>query len=85
MGTTSDWQSISLGQTRPVFVYRFQAGGTFEDVLFNKAVFKPNSLSVWSTRRSQRDMRPKIDDYLFPVREVERQDFTDSLGKTLRP
>jgi len=32
-------RAYRLGQKRPVFVYRFRTGGTFE-VIYNKAVFK---------------------------------------------
>ena len=33
-------RAYRLGQKQPVFVYRFRSGGTFEDVVNNKAVFK---------------------------------------------
>ncbi|KAF2159866.1 hypothetical protein M409DRAFT_29676 [Zasmidium cellare ATCC 36951] len=33
-------RSYRLGQKKPVFVYRFSVGGTFEDFLYNKQMFK---------------------------------------------
>ncbi|KAF3090909.1 hypothetical protein TWF103_011788 [Orbilia oligospora] len=33
-------RAYRLGQTMPVFVYRFKVGGTFEDVIHNRSLFK---------------------------------------------
>ncbi|KAF3198407.1 hypothetical protein TWF679_002076 [Orbilia oligospora] len=33
-------RAYRLGQTKPVFVYRFKVGGTFEDVIHNRSLFK---------------------------------------------
>ncbi|KAK7750678.1 hypothetical protein SLS62_007378 [Diatrype stigma] len=33
-------RAYRLGQTKPVFVYRFVCGGTFEDTLLNRSIFK---------------------------------------------
>ncbi|KAF3935072.1 hypothetical protein ABW20_dc0108927 [Dactylellina cionopaga] len=33
-------RAYRLGQEKPVYVYRFKVGGTFEDVIHNKSLFK---------------------------------------------
>ncbi|KAK6505863.1 hypothetical protein TWF481_007753 [Arthrobotrys musiformis] len=33
-------RAYRFGQTKPVFVYRFKVGGTFEDVIHNRSLFK---------------------------------------------
>ncbi|KEF51024.1 uncharacterized protein A1O9_12908 [Exophiala aquamarina CBS 119918] len=75
-------RAYRLGQTKPVFVYRFRAGGTFEDVMFNQAIFK--------TQMSQRVVHQKypvphasrdVSRWLFPVREVDKRPFRGHPGK----
>ncbi|KIX10039.1 uncharacterized protein Z518_01120 [Rhinocladiella mackenziei CBS 650.93] len=78
-------RAYRLNQKTPVFVYRFQAGGTFEDVLFNRAVFKTHLFGrVVDKKRPERHASKKVTEYLFPARDVEQQDFTDCLGKDPR-
>ncbi|EXJ93120.1 hypothetical protein A1O3_01677 [Capronia epimyces CBS 606.96] len=75
-------RAYRLNQKAPVFVYRFQSGGTFEDVLFNKAVFKTQLFGrVVDKKKPKRHASKSTADYLFPVKDVPRQDFADCLGK----
>lgn len=75
-------RAYRLNQQRPVFVYRFQAGGTFEDVLFNTTVFKTQLFGrVVDKKKPLRHATKKGTHYLFPVKEVPQQNFGDSLRK----
>lgn len=75
-------RAFRLNQKRPVFVYRFQAGGTFEDVLLDKSIFKTQLFGrVVDQKKPTRHASKTSTDYLFPVKDVAREDFTDCLGK----
>ncbi|KIW75914.1 hypothetical protein Z517_10659 [Fonsecaea pedrosoi CBS 271.37] len=76
-------RAYRLNQKTPVFVYRFQAGGTFEDKLFNTAVFKTQLFGRVVDKKNPRRHASKAahTEYLFPVRDVPQVDFRDSLGK----
>jgi SNF2 family DNA or RNA helicase len=76
-------RAYRLNQKRPVFVYRFQAGGTFEDKLFNTAVFKTQLFGRVVDKKAPRPNASKKTDmqYLFPVKEVPQEDFSESRGK----
>ncbi|KAJ5689123.1 hypothetical protein N7462_003515 [Penicillium macrosclerotiorum] len=76
-------RAYRLGQKKPVYVYRFIAGGTFEELIFNQAKFK-RELAVrvvdkkTVVRQSTRNTHTK---YLFPVKDVEKDQDCDVLGK----
>lgn len=73
-------RAYRLGQTKPVFVYRFVAGGTFEDIIFNATVFKSQlAVRVVDKKSVLRESRKKSEQYLFPVRPVEKDDDSRSL------
>lgn len=75
-------RAYRLGQTRPVFVYRFRAGGTFEDNMFNKSMFKTQLFNrVVDQKNPLSHASKNISDWLFPVRDVEQQEFDECLGK----
>ncbi len=75
-------RAYRLGQRKPVYVYRFRAGGTFEDVTYNKAVFKTTLFSrVVDKKNYMSQAKKSISSYLFPVRDVEQQDLEDSIGR----
>ncbi|KAK7894156.1 hypothetical protein LTR67_006859 [Exophiala xenobiotica] len=75
-------RAYRLNQKTPVFVYRFQAGGTFEDVLFNTAIFKTQLFGrVVDKKRPTRHATKNMAEYLFPAKDVPLQDFKDCLGK----
>lgn len=75
-------RAYRLGQKKPVFVYRFIAGGTFEDNVFNMAVYKRQlAVRVVDKINTIREAEKKTVEYLNPVRQVEREDHDAILGK----
>jgi SNF2 family DNA or RNA helicase len=75
-------RAYRLGQKKPVFVYRFRAGGTFEDILYNKAVFKTQLFQRVVDKKNYLSRASKsARDYLFRTKDVPLQDFTESIGK----
>lgn len=75
-------RAYRLGQKRPVFVYRFRAGGTFEEVMFDKSVFKTQLFNrVIDQKNPLSHASKSVNDWIFPVREVEQQEFDECLGK----
>ncbi|KIW20389.1 hypothetical protein PV08_00964 [Exophiala spinifera] len=75
-------RAYRLNQKAPVFVYRFQAGGTFEDNLFNTSIFKTQLFGrVVDKKNPRRQATKKFAEHLAPVKEVTKQDFTDCQGK----
>ncbi|KAK5241320.1 hypothetical protein LTR16_009505, partial [Cryomyces antarcticus] len=53
-------RAYRIGQTKPVFVYRFVAGGTFEANIYNKALFKV-------------ELASRVVDKKNPTRNAERK------------
>jgi superfamily II DNA or RNA helicase len=75
-------RAYRLGQRKPVFVYRFLAGGTFEEIIHHKAIFKTQlSVRVVDKKNPVRVAQKKAGDYLFPVKPVPQQDTSEYLGK----
>jgi superfamily II DNA or RNA helicase len=75
-------RAYRIGQKKPVFVYRFVAGGTFEELIHNKAVFKMQLSSrvvdkknpiAWATRQ--------VGEFLFEPKTVVQQDLSGFKGK----
>jgi SNF2 family DNA or RNA helicase len=77
-------RAYRLGQRRPVFVYRLRAGGTFEELIYNKAIFKTQlSARVVDQKNPMRYASKKVADYLFHVKEVPQEDLGPYFGKDL--
>jgi SNF2 family DNA or RNA helicase len=75
-------RAYRLGQKKHVFVYRFRAGGTFEETIYNMAIFKTQLFArVVDKRNPMRYASKNLSDYLFPPREVEQAELDDCLGK----
>lgn len=75
-------RAYRLGQKKPVFVYRFVAGGTFEDKIFNTAVFKSQlAVRVVDKKNVIREGAKKTEEYLKPVRDVDKENHDAILGK----
>lgn len=75
-------RAYRLGQRKPVFVYRLRAGGTFEELIYNKAVFKTQlSARVVDKKNPMRFASRKATDYLFSVKEVPQEDLGPYYGK----
>jgi len=75
-------RAYRLGQKKPVFVYRFRAGGTFEEAIYNRSIFKTQLFSrVVDQKNVVRVGSKKIEDYLFVPKDVAQNDLSDSRGK----
>jgi superfamily II DNA or RNA helicase len=74
-------RAYRIGQKKPVFVYRFVMGGTFETNIHNKTVFKTQLASrvvdkknpmAWATKNSS--------EFLFEPKHVEQNDLSEFQG-----
>ncbi len=75
-------RAYRLGQRKPVFVYRLRSAGTFEEVIYNKAVFKTHlSARVVDRKNPMRYASKKATKYLYHVNEVPQEDLTSYYGK----
>jgi len=75
-------RAYRLGQTRPVFVYRFRAGSTFEEVMFNKSVFKQQMFQrVVDHKNPMRHASKDITEWFFTVKDTEQKEFDECIGK----
>lgn len=74
-------RAYRIGQRKPVFVYRFVAGGTFEDGIHNKAVFKTQLASrVVDKKHPVAWARKRYGDMLYEPKEVEQKDLSQFMG-----
>jgi superfamily II DNA/RNA helicase len=74
-------RAYRIGQTKPTFVYRFVAGGTFEDTVHNKTVFKMQLASrVVDKKNPIAYASKKLGDYLFEPKDVLQKDLTEFVG-----
>lgn len=75
-------RAYRLGQTKPVFVYRFVAGGTFEFSLYDKQLFKTGLASrVVDKKNPQRNANKKPAEWMKPPFDVVQQDISVEAGK----
>ncbi|KEQ71101.1 hypothetical protein M436DRAFT_52451 [Aureobasidium namibiae CBS 147.97] len=75
-------RAYRLGQTKPVFVYRFVAGGTFEFALYDKQLFKTGlSSRVVDKKNPQRNANKKPAEWMKPPSDVLQQDISVEAGK----
>ncbi|KAL9616559.1 MAG: hypothetical protein Q9160_008580 [Pyrenula sp. 1 TL-2023] len=75
-------RAYRLGQTKPVFVYRFCSAGTFEPIIQNKTIFKTQlSARVVDKKNPMRAASKKVSDYVFRPKEEPREDFHEVIGK----
>ncbi|KAF7719589.1 Uncharacterized protein PECH_005486 [Penicillium ucsense] len=74
-------RAYRIGQKKPVFVYRFVSGGTFEQLIFNNAVFKRQlAVRVVDKKTVVRESSRKVSTYLTHVHDVVRDDQHEALG-----
>ncbi|KAL3474513.1 hypothetical protein BJX99DRAFT_175940 [Aspergillus californicus] len=75
-------RAYRIGQKKPVFVYRFVSGGTYQDIVHQKALFKTHlSVRVVDKKSTTRHAQKKPGDYLFPVKPISQKDITQYIGK----
>jgi hypothetical protein len=75
-------RAYRLGQKKPVYVYRFVAGGTFEELIFNNAVFKRQlAVRVVDKKTVVRESRKKASTFLTHVKDVEKDENYAALGR----
>lgn len=74
-------RAYRIGQDKPVFVYRFLTGGTFESVVIDKAVYKTQLFSKVVDKKNPLSYAEKSSRFLFPPREVMQEDLTTHVGK----
>ncbi|KAM3563761.1 hypothetical protein MY1884_001125 [Beauveria asiatica] len=74
----SDQQAIGrayrIGQTKPVFVYRFVVAGSFEDDLQNKAVFKMQLASRVVDQKNPVSWSKRMSNLLHLIQDVDATD-----------
>lgn len=75
-------RAYRLGQTKPVFVYRFLAGGTFEANIWNKQKFKISlTQRVVDKKNPQRNAQRNTREYLHDPKPVPQEDMSRWIGK----
>lgn len=75
-------RAYRIGQVKPVFVYRFVAGGTFENSVHNKTVFKTQLASrVVDKKNPIAWASKKLSDFLFEPKPVDQTDLSEFKGK----
>jgi len=76
-------RAYRFGQTKPVYVYRFVSGGTFEERLYKMNMFKSSLFSRVVDKKSPTRIGAQTDlkDWLFHPREVEQGDIESEFGK----
>ena len=81
------WEEQAVGrayrihQTKPVFVYRFTAGGTFEERVHNRAIFKLQLASRVVDKKNPMRRACKYRDLLFKPEVVPQKDLSEFKGK----
>jgi hypothetical protein len=75
-------RAYRLGQKQHVFVYRFHAGGTWEDSLWNQSQLKTQLVTrVIDSKNPMRLAHKKDNKHLQPPRDIEKCDLEGYVGK----
>nr|POE65157.1 protein chromatin remodeling 20 [Quercus suber] len=75
-------RAYRLGQTKPVYVYRFVGGGTFEMDMHNKQLFKTGlAQRVVDKKNPRRNAMRNTRDYLYDPKDVPQEELNEWLGK----
>ncbi|XWW96970.1 hypothetical protein V2A60_004950 [Cordyceps javanica] len=64
-------RAYRIGQTKPVFVYRFVVGGSFEDDLQNKAVFKMQLASRVVDQKNVVSWSKRLANLMHTIKDVD--------------
>jgi SNF2 family DNA or RNA helicase len=79
-------RAYRFGQQKPVFVYRFVAGGTYEANIYNTQMFKMSLTNrVVDKKNSTRNAVRNTKKYLYPPKVVNHEDLTTELELNLDP
>lgn len=74
-------RAYRIGQQKPVFVYRFVVGGTFEGVVYQKTVFKTQLAYRAIEKKNISRKAQKTTDFLFEPTAVAAESLDDHVGK----
>jgi SNF2 family DNA or RNA helicase len=75
-------RAYRLGQTKPVFVYRFVIGGTFETNIYDKQLFKTSLTSrIVDKKNPVRNTNRNPAQWLYEPKDVARADLSGEIGK----
>lgn len=75
-------RAYRFGQPKSVFVYRLIAGGTFEDNIYNKQLFKTSlTQRVVDKKNPRRNAARSTRQYLYEPNDVPQQDLQEWVGK----
>lgn len=86
-GWTPSWEeqavgrAYRLGQNRHVFVYHLLCGGTFEEPLHQKTVFKKQLAYRAVDKENTKPVAVKMKDFIFPPKPVQQAPLDDVKGK----
>jgi hypothetical protein len=79
-------RAYRFGQQKPVFVYRFVAGGTFESNIYNTQMFKTSLASrVVDKKNPKRNAIRNTRKYLYAPKPVKHEDLSNELEINLDP
>jgi SNF2 family DNA or RNA helicase len=79
-------RAYRFGQEKPVFVYRFVAGGTFESNIYNTQMFKTSLASrVVDKKNPRRNATRNTREYLYPPKAVRHENLSNELDINLDP
>lgn len=74
-------RAFRIGQKKETFVYRFVAGGTFEETVHNKTIYKTQLASRVVDKKSPiAHAKNSVSEFLFEPKEVEQKDLSEMKG-----
>jgi SNF2 family DNA or RNA helicase len=77
-------RAYRIGQKKNTFVYRFISGGTFEDSVYNKVVFKSQlSARVVDKKNPVAWATKSLGEFLFEPKDVAQKDLSEFEGKQI--
>ena len=74
-------RAYRIGQTKPVFVYRFMVAGSFEESLHNRAVFKMQLASRVVDKKNPVSWSNRLGSLIHPIKPVPAADLSNFVGK----
>ncbi|QDS69900.1 hypothetical protein FKW77_000945 [Venturia effusa] len=74
-------RAYRLGQTKPVYVYRFISAGTFEENMYNNTVFKTQLAYRVVEKKNPKAQATRQTEWLQDPKKAKQDDVTEHLGK----